>query len=81
MCAKAMPILLQPVSNNFDRYVEHLWTFKSVGHKCTEAGTEAGQYLRPHMQMFRVKLHYNNVVVDRGTRDDLSADHKGVIGK
>ena len=38
--AKAMPILLQPESNNFDRYAELLWTLKSVGHTCTEAGDE-----------------------------------------
>ena len=57
MCAKAMPSLLQPMSNNFDRYVELLWTFKSVGHKCTEADAEARQYLRPDGQMFRVKRY------------------------
>ena len=26
-------------------------------------------------------VHHNNVVVDRGTRDDFSAEDKGVIGK
>ena len=80
--AKAMPILVQSVSNNFDWYAEPLWTFKSVGHTCRRSRCGSGTILATRRaNVSSETLHYNNVVADRGTRDDLSAEHKGVIGK